>query len=127
MLTNAVEFPKTPFSENYDGSFGSQVGGYCCRGRDDHYWSPTGWPEAVTHLRLPQNPACGFPALGSSEVDSQFGDSLQHRVGEVQLWSKQRELRLDLLELLPSDRAVPTPTAQHFAPIVFHGPIHLQQ
>jgi hypothetical protein len=35
-----------------------------------------GWPEAVTHPRLPQNPACGFPALGSSEVDSQFGEGL---------------------------------------------------
>jgi len=36
----------------------------------------TGWPEAVTRPRLPQNPACGFPALGSSDVDSQYGDSL---------------------------------------------------
>jgi hypothetical protein len=54
--------------------------------------TPTGWPEAVTRPRLPQNPACGFPALGSSEVDSQFGDSLQLRVGEViQLWSQAAE------------------------------------
>jgi hypothetical protein len=35
MLTNAVEFPKTPFSENYDGSFGSQVGGYRFRVGDN--------------------------------------------------------------------------------------------
>src|SRR5664279_2013309 len=46
------------------------------RDRDDHRWSPTGWPEAVTHPRLPQNVACGFPALRSSEVASQHGDSL---------------------------------------------------
>jgi len=31
----------------------------------------TGWPEAVTRLRLPWNVACGFPALRSSEVDLQ--------------------------------------------------------
>ena len=30
-------------------------------------WSP----EAVTRLRLPQNAACGFPALRSSGADSQ--------------------------------------------------------
>src|SRR5580700_187408 len=85
----------------------------------------TGWPEAVTRLRLPQNPACGFPALGSSEVDSQFGEGLQLRVREVELRFKQRELRLDPLELLPRDRSVPAPTAQYFAPIAFHGPMDL--
>src|ERR1700722_10876269 len=37
---------------------------------------PTGWPQAVAHLRLPQNVACGFAALRSSEVASQFQ---QHR------------------------------------------------
>src|SRR5664279_2395546 len=37
---------------------------------------PTGWPKAVARLRLPQNVACGFPALRSSEVASQHGDSL---------------------------------------------------
>ena len=31
----------------------------------------TGSPEAVTRLRLPQNAACGFPALRSSEVGLQ--------------------------------------------------------
>ncbi|HEY2471350.1 MAG TPA: hypothetical protein VGI45_26390, partial [Terracidiphilus sp.] len=54
-----------------------QTGALCYgRGRDDPHGSPTGWPEAVTHPRLPQNPACRFPALGSSDVDSQYGDSL---------------------------------------------------
>jgi hypothetical protein len=33
------------------------------RGRDAYCYAPTGWPEVVTHLRLPQNPACRFPAL----------------------------------------------------------------
>jgi hypothetical protein len=47
----------------------------------------TGWPEAVARLRLPQNVACGFAALRSSEVASQYGDSLQLPVGEIQLWS----------------------------------------
>ena len=47
---------------------------------------PTGWPEVVTHLRLPQNGACRFTALRSSKVDSQYGDSLQLPVGEIQLW-----------------------------------------
>jgi hypothetical protein len=48
---------------------------------------------------------------------------LQLPVGEIQLWSEQRELFLDPLELLPPDRAVPTPTAQHFAPVTLHGPM----
>jgi lysophospholipase L1-like esterase len=36
----------------------------------------TGSPEAVTRLRLPQNAACRFPALRSSEVDSQHRERL---------------------------------------------------
>ena len=38
--------------------------------------SPTGSPEAVAHLRFPQNVACGFPALRSSEDGSQHCKSL---------------------------------------------------
>ena len=34
----------------------------------------TGSPETVARLRLPQNVACGFPALRSSELDSQHSD-----------------------------------------------------
>ena len=49
---------------------------------------PTGWPEAVARLRLPQNVACGFTALRSSAVDSQHRKSLQLRVTEAQLWSQ---------------------------------------
>ena len=37
---------------------------------------PTGSPEAVARPRLPQNVACRFPALRSSEVGSQHSDRL---------------------------------------------------
>jgi len=47
---------------------------------------PTGSPEAVARLRLPQNVACGFAALRSSTVDSQHCKSLQLRIWEAQLW-----------------------------------------
>ena len=50
----------------------------------------TGSPEAVTRPRLPQNVACGFPALRSSEVGSQHGDRLWFRVRKEQLWSPNR-------------------------------------
>jgi len=45
----------------------------------------------------------------------------------VQLWSKQLELFFDPLELLPPDRAMPAPTAQHFAPVMLYGPMDPQQ
>src|SRR5216683_3547674 len=73
--------------------------------------------------RLPQNVACRFPALRSSEVASQRGDSLQLRVREIQLWSHYWKPLLDLLELLPPDLPLPTPAAQHLAPVTFHGPM----
>ena len=43
------------------------------RGRDASYLAPTGSPEAVTRLRLPQNVACGFAALRSASADCGFG------------------------------------------------------
>ena len=46
------------------------------RGRDAHCWTPTGSPEAVARPRFPQNVACRFPALRSSEDGSQHGESL---------------------------------------------------
>jgi hypothetical protein len=52
---------------------------------------------------------------------------LQLPVGEIQLWSKQWELFFDPMELLPPDRAMPTPTAQHFAPVTLYGPMDPQQ
>src|SRR5271163_3814722 len=103
------------------------TGGNADRGRDAYRYAPTGWPEVVAHPRLPQNVACGFPALRSSDVDSQCGDSLQLPVGEIQLWSKQWELFFDPMELLPPDRAMPAPTAQHFAPVTLYGPMDPQQ
>jgi len=50
----------------------------------------TGWPEAVTRLRLPQNVACGFPALRSSERVSQHSECLELPVWKSQAWSLQR-------------------------------------
>lgn len=44
------------------------------------YQTPTGSPEAVTRPRLPQNVACGFPALRSSGVDSQHCVTLELRI-----------------------------------------------
>jgi hypothetical protein len=42
---------------------------------------------------------------------------------EIKLWSQQRKPSLDLLKLLPPDLPVPTPAAQHFAPVTFHSPM----
>src|SRR6516164_5265974 len=78
---------------------------------------------AVTRTRLPQNAACRFPALRSSEVASQHGDSLQLRVREIQLWSQQRSPLLDLMKVFPPNRALPAAAAQHSAPIALHGPM----
>src|ERR1019366_6889421 len=62
--------------------------GFSDCGRDVHYWTPTGSPEAVARLRFPQNVACGFPAPRSSAVDSQLHrESLQRPVRELQFWS----------------------------------------
>jgi hypothetical protein len=47
----------------------------------------TGSPEAVTRLRLPQNVACGFPALRSSERDTQHSECLELPVWQGQAWS----------------------------------------
>ena len=84
---------------------------------------PPGGRGRLPAPRLPQNVACRFPALRSSEVGSQRGDSLQLRVREIQLWSQQRKPLLDLLKVIPPDLPFPTPAAQHFAPVTFHGPM----
>src|SRR5437879_10947113 len=94
-----------------------------CRGRDDHAERPLGGRGRLPAPRLPQNVACRFPALRSSEGASQHGDSLQLRVREIQLWSHQWKPLLDLLELLPQDLPFPTPTAEHDAPATFHDPM----
>jgi len=58
------------------------------RGRDEDFSPPTGSPEAVAHLRFPQNVACGFPAPRSSALDSQLhSEGLQRPVGKLQFWS----------------------------------------
>src|SRR5215472_10129715 len=84
----------------------------------------TGWPEAVTRLRLPRNVACGFPALRSSEVGSQHSDSLQLPVWEIELWSQQRKLRRDPLKRAPFNGALPAPAAKHLVPVALHGSVH---
>src|SRR6516225_6778425 len=78
---------------------------------------------AVTRTRLPQNAACRFPALRSSEVTSQHGDSLQLRVREIQLWSQQWKSLFDPMELLPPNLALPAPAAQHSAPETLYRPM----
>ena len=81
---------------------------------------PTGSPEAVTRLRLPQNAACGFPARRSSESDSQHRASLKLRIGQPQLRARQRIPLLDPLERLPCDVGGSAAATQHLAPGVFH-------
>ena len=49
------------------------------------FQAQTGWPEAVARLRLPQNAACGFPALRSSELDLQHSERLELPIAESQL------------------------------------------
>ena len=48
----------------------------------------TGSPEAVTHLRFPQNVACRFPAPRSSAGGSQHSECLQLPVREPQFRSQ---------------------------------------
>src|ERR1039457_701226 len=84
---------------------------------------PPGGRGRLPAPRLPQNVACRFPALRSSEGASQHGDSLQLRVREIQLWSHYWKPLLDLLELLPQDLTLPTPTAEHNAPVTLYDPM----
>jgi hypothetical protein len=56
---------------------------------------PTGSPEAVTRLQLPQIVACGFPALRSSEDASQHCVLLQPRIGQAELRTLERIGALD--------------------------------
>ena len=109
-----------PLADLLRQSIYSRLAGY----EDVNDAARTGWPEAVTRLRLPRNVACGFPALRSSEVGLQRSDSLQLPVWEKQLWPQQRRLRPDLMEHLPSDAALPAPAAKHLVPVSFHGPIY---
>ena len=86
-----------------------------------------GSPEAVTRPRFPQNAACGFPALRSSEGGSQHCESLQLPVREAQLWSQDRLPLLDLVEHLPRYASCPTPAAKHLVPVAFHRSMDLLQ
>jgi hypothetical protein len=75
----------------------------------------TGSPTAVTHRRLPQNVACGFLALRSSDDDSQHSILLQSRIRQTELRTLERVLPLDSQERLPAHVALLTPATEHFA------------
>src|SRR5262250_448783 len=62
----------------------------------------TGSPTAVTHRRLPQNVACGFPALRSSDDDSQHSVLLQSRIRQAELRTLERVPPLDGQEGFPA-------------------------
>src|SRR3954452_8283801 len=113
--------------------------------RDGHCWPPTGWAEAVTCLRLPQNVACRFPALRSSGVGSQHYESLQRPIGKLQSWSEKSAIRsspvsmaggsslcidgripLCMEAMLPSNNSTPAgrfpmwpalPTSEYYQPV----------
>jgi hypothetical protein len=87
--------------------------------------SPTGSPEAVTHLRLPQNVASGFPARRSSERDAQHSHRLQRPGRESQPRSLQRKSRLTPVEDLPRDTPCTASTAQPLVPVPLHCAMHV--
>ena len=68
----------------------------------------TGWPEAVAHLRLPQNVACGFAALRSSEVASQYGDQCLNIPGNAIVRIVTTEHLIEMIHLI-LERQVPHP------------------
>jgi hypothetical protein len=98
------------------------------RGRDAGYPAPTGSPRAVARPRFPQNPACRFPAPGSSAVDLQHCECLQLPIGETQLRSQQRRPLLDLVEGFPCKVTTgPAAATQHPDPVTLRGAIHLHE
>src|ERR1700757_2074602 len=98
------------------------------RGRDGDCSPPTGSSEAVARPRLPQNVACGFPALRSSNVGSQCHESLQRLMRQPQLWSQQRGPLLEAIEVRPGEVAArPATATKHLAPVTLDGPVHLLQ
>lgn len=84
-----------------------------------HAGSPERSPDSGSHRT--------YRAVLPSDVDSQRRELLQLPVGEIQLWSHQRQARLDLLESFPGDIALTTPATKHLVPIALRGPIHLLQ
>jgi hypothetical protein len=87
----------------------------------------TGSPEAVARLRLPQNVACGFPALRSSEIDSQHSDGFQLPVGKHQPWSQQRKAFLYPMENGPREGTFTASATQHLVPVTFNRPVQSLQ
>lgn len=73
---------------------------------------PNWWPEP------PQNPACGFPAPGSSKIAShQHSTPLHCRVRQTKLWPGKRKLVYNPVELGLGHIALCTSAAKHLAPI----------
>jgi len=88
----------------------------------------TGSSGAVTCPRLPQNVACGFPALRSSSVALQYRESLQRPIGQAKLWSQQRDLLFELVEVSPAEApACPAAATKHPKPVTLDVPMHLLQ
>ncbi len=91
------------------------------------FYLPTGSPEAATRLRLPQNVACGFPALRSSEIDSQHCDGLKLLIGKQKPWSHNRVTCFDRVEHSPWEIALAATAAQHLTPVALHRSGHSLQ
>ena len=87
----------------------------------------TGSPEAVTRLRLPHNVACGFPALRSSESDSQHSNGLKFPIGNRKPWLLQRKTCFDPMKDRPRERAFTAAATKHLIPVTFNDPIHSLQ
>src|SRR5262245_30442377 len=87
----------------------------------------TGSPTAVTHRRLPQNVACGFPALRSSDDDSQHRVLLQSRIWQTELRTLEWILPLDGQESLPPHFALLTATTEHRAPVALDMAVDTQE
>ena len=80
-----VEFVVTDDHAGLKKAASPDPSGSCGRVAPGNFTPRTGWPEAVARLRLPQNAACGFPALRSSELDLQHSERLELPIAESQL------------------------------------------
>src|SRR5215831_13127983 len=87
----------------------------------------TGSPTAVTHRRLPQNVACGFPALRSSDDDLQHRVLLQPRIRQAELRTLEWISPLDGQERLPAYVALLTPATEHCAPVALDMAVDTQE
>ena len=87
----------------------------------------TGSPTAVTHRRLPQNVACGFLALRSSDDDSQHRVLLQSRIRQAELRTLEWIPPLDGQERFPAHMALLTPATEHVTPVALDMAVDTQK